>query len=932
MRLVERSTELSVLRNLLAASKAGRGRLAVISGAVGSGKTALLHVLGEDAIGDRVAFLWATASRAECALPLELMDQLLSGAAAYGEKDEYSAQLMATRMLADASAESGPDIREPAPQVLRGLSNALLELAVRRPLLIAVDDVHHADLPSIKCLLYLARRLGPARILMVFAECPCHRLEYLLFSAELMGLPHCQHIQLKPLSRPGVTEMLAADLGTVRAQRLAPACHELTGGSPLLIRALLQDHRDLAAADAPELIPGPAFGQALTVSLYRADAGTLDAVRGLAVLGEHASPEVLEDVLDLGLENAGLASKALAAEGVALAPGWFRHQAARDAVLQSMNSDQRRALNARAARALYERGAAAVVVAQYLIAADGVSAPWTVSVLLEAARQALADHDVRRALDFLRLAHAGSSEPRQRAAITLQMLRAEWRVSPAAAALHLPGLTAAAVRGELSERHANALIAYLLWHGSLESVMRILKSRQQRGVVLAGHDSTQARSADIIRAWLNFSYPAARLPGDGRAPPPEPRASVRSASLLGITLLNKVLRGGGADDTLSTAERILQGSRLNDDTLGSITAALLSLVCSNRLRVAGAWCDSQLKEAALHGGPAWHALLAAVSAEIDVRQGNFAAAEKSAREALDLMPPESWRAAVALPVADLVLAATRLGKLDDAASYLAIPISDATQENLSFLRYLQARGRYHLAASRPRAAMDDFQACGDLMVQWGVDLPALVPWRTEMAEAALRSGNLAKARDLATEQLVLPCPERSRAQGTSLRLLAVASDVGERVPLLTESARLLEESGELFELALTLAELSRACRELGCKDRARVLARRACRLAKACGVDLTGALQPAAAVQVAASQELAGADPLAQLSEAELRVAVLAAHGYTNRQIASLLFVTVSTVEQHLTRVYRKLRMKRRTDLPAQLQRSLVATGSRNLT
>ena len=55
------------------------------------------------------------------------------------------------------------------------------------------------------------------------------------------------------------------------------------------------------------------------------------------------------------------------------------------------------------------------------------------------------------------------------------------------------------------------------------------------------------------------------------------------------------------------------------------------------------------------------------------------------------------------------------------------------------------------------------------------------------------------------------------------------------------------------------------------------------------------------------------------LSEAERRVAALAARGHTNRQIAGMLYITVSTVEQHLTRVYRKLDVKRRSELPARL-------------
>ncbi|MFE6848421.1 AAA family ATPase [Streptomyces sp. NPDC057686] len=63
----------------------------------------------------------------------------------------------------------------------------------------------------------------------------------------------------------------------------------------------------------------------------------------------------------------------------------------------------------------------------------------------------------------------------------------------------------------------------------------------------------------------------------------------------------------------------------------------------------------------------------------------------------------------------------------------------------------------------------------------------------------------------------------------------------------------------------------------------------------------------------------AAPDPMGLLSRAERRVAVLAAQGCTNQAIATRLFVTASTVEQHLTKVYRKLRLTSRTDLAALL-------------
>ena len=66
-----------------------------------------------------------------------------------------------------------------------------------------------------------------------------------------------------------------------------------------------------------------------------------------------------------------------------------------------------------------------------------------------------------------------------------------------------------------------------------------------------------------------------------------------------------------------------------------------------------------------------------------------------------------------------------------------------------------------------------------------------------------------------------------------------------------------------------------------------------------------------------------------ELSDSERRVAELAAQGHTNREISGLLYITVSTVEQHLTRVYRKLGLKSRADLPRRLAHLTGATSTR---
>ncbi|MGI8901784.1 MAG: helix-turn-helix domain-containing protein [Nocardioides sp.] len=51
------------------------------------------------------------------------------------------------------------------------------------------------------------------------------------------------------------------------------------------------------------------------------------------------------------------------------------------------------------------------------------------------------------------------------------------------------------------------------------------------------------------------------------------------------------------------------------------------------------------------------------------------------------------------------------------------------------------------------------------------------------------------------------------------------------------------------------------------------------------------------------------------MTEAEQRVASLVVAGHTNREVAAALFTSVATVEAHLTRIYRKLGLRSRTEL-----------------
>jgi DNA-binding CsgD family transcriptional regulator len=342
----------------------------------------------------------------------------------------------------------------------------------------------------------------------------------------------------------------------------------------------------------------------------------------------------------------------------------------------------------------------------------------------------------------------------------------------------------------------------------------------------------------------------------------------------------------------------------------------MALICDDRLDRAAFWCGALMEEpASARGGVLWRAVLTGFRAVIETRRGNLEAGESLARTALATLSSSAWGVAIGVPLSSLLLTTVASRKLAEAAECLRIPVPEAMFGTPYGLLYLYARGEYYLATGSPQAALTDFTDCGNRMIMWGLDQPGLVPWRTKAAEAHLAVGNSLKARELSNEQLAHVGPRPSRARGISLRALALTSHPSKRTALLRESLEVLRNSGALLELAYTFSDLSNAHLELGEYSRAHWAARQARKLAERCGAQ---ALQATLTKTDLGAQESANGGNtrrLDQLSDAQQRVAMLAACGYTNNQIAHKLFITVSTVEQHLTRVYRKLGVAGRSEL-----------------
>ncbi|MGW6904461.1 AAA family ATPase [Streptomyces sp. NPDC054940] len=905
MNLVERNKELSTMDGMLAAAMAGRGGVLVVSGAVASGKTALLRAFGERANAAGALLMQATASEAERDMPLGVMGQLLLSA---GLPDEGMAGAAQSAVVAELCA-------------------IVLETAREKPVTLIVDDVHHVDQDSIECLLYLARRLSKNRILMVLAEADGELSDNTRVQMDFLRLPGCRNIRLGPLTRRGIGEMIGAQGGERwRTRPLVAQLHRTGGGNPLLTKALLED---IAAsfADGEEngldaCEPGESYERAVTACLYRLDPALQHIAWALAVLGPQAAPNELAEVLGVGRESVHRGLAGLDTIGL-LDSGWFRHDAGRRAVLRGMEPSHRARLEARVATVLHEHGRAATVVARHLMLAERVDDAWALPTLLEAADRALADDDVTLALSCLRAARDLCTDEGRSLDIRAALTRAAWRVNPAIGARYLPDLTAAALAGRLGHRQSAELAGHLLWFGQVDQALAVLDTAPRTG---AG--AGLRHRLDDIRLWTARTYPG--LPRHDRA---DPHGAVLRAAPSARSVHDRVatLAQAASDptrgDVVVRAEQILQGTRLDDHTVPSLVATLDSLVLADHLDEAAYWCETLFKEATERGAPMWQARFAAVQARIEVRLGGLTAAEESARTANVLVPAEGWGVALASLVAVTLYVKTAMGRLGEAADQLSTPVTEAAFQTPDGLLYLWARGCYYLAAGRPYAALDDFRACGDTMTGWGLDLPALVPWRTDAALAHLALGDERRARGLAEEQLALVGPGAAWTRGVSLRVLARTLTPARRLPLLEEAVEILRETGHRLELVRATDELARAHRELGDAGQARALARRARRLAGECGVPAPEA--PPTHTGTSAAQDGTGAtrprqEP-AELSDAELRVATLAARGLTNREIADKLFITVSTVEQHLTRAYRKLDVQRRTDLMAKIT---IAKGS----
>ncbi|WP_328452970.1 helix-turn-helix transcriptional regulator [Amycolatopsis sp. NBC_00438] len=872
----ERTRHLDALRDCFEACASGGGsRVVVVSGPVGSGKTALVHTFVETQVGSGTPVLSATGSAGERSRPLGVIGQLFGSV---GRRSGF--ELVAAT----------PDMDD--------VCSLLSDVVDDEPALLCVDDIHHADDRSLETLLYLHRRLRGTRVLIVLTAPGLPYTGNTVFDVELGRHLPVRHLPLEMLTTAGIAELLGEPAGCPLVADYA----DLSGGNPLLVTALLGERRpgDGGTGPGPSR-PGPGFAAAVSACLHRVPAPALQAARGLAVLGP-TWPHLLADVAGLSQEALDRALGTLAEVRLLRDGGTFRHPVIRDAALTSLAEADRAATHLRAASALRREGLDAAAIAGHLIEAEALVEPgsWPAEVFAGAAGDVLHDDRPELAIRYAEAALRATGDQRVRSAAFATLTRAQWQINPSAAGSHLPELRTAFRAGHLSAEDTRVLLNVLSWNGRTAEVRDTLDRIADAGDAA---DPRLSGTLASVRSWSRHFAPAESRPAcspDGAGNP-------------------------------AAADSVLEDFEHQGVDVALLLSTLLTLIHADRLAAAQAWCDRLLARFAGREQLLLRAVLTGVTADIALRRGDLPEARNRAAEALGLMCPGSWGVVLGYPLGTHVLASVALREFGEADALLRRRTKPEMLDTTFGLGYRHARGHHALATGRPHAALQDFLTCGELAGEWDVDHPALAAWRTGAGQAYLALGRTSEALAMFDDEIAHARGKASSVHAAALRLTGHAAPEADRLALLQQSVSLLQGSEHLLELATALAELSNEYYERGDSKRSRTTGRRAMEVAQRCeatGItrdlllsgdrfDLTGLLEP-------------DEDPHRELTAREAGVARLAADGLSNKAIGQKLFLSVSTVEQHLTKVFRKLDISRRADLIGILgQRQSGKSGSR---
>jgi len=822
---------------------------------------------------------------------------------------------------------------------LHGLYWLTDNLAARRPLLLAVDDLHWCDLPSLRWLAYLLPRIEGLSLLIVVGLRPGEPGEDPGLLGQIVSDPLATVLRPAPLSTDATTRLVRGTLSPDTDDAFCVACHQETGGNPQLLRELV--HEIAAEGLAPTEVNVPrlrelearAGSRTVSLRLSRLPPEATRLAQAVAILGDDADLRQAAALADLDEQAASEAAAALARVDILRPqpPLAFVHPLIGTAVYEALTPLERDTGHGRAARLLGDAGADSERVAAHLLLIPPAGDPQIVATLREAARRAGPRGASESAVAYLRRALSEPPSAAERGDLLLELGSAEALVSGEAAVKHLQQAHAL-LDDPIRRAETSLLLGYQLF--------LLLRGEEADAVFTDALEELATADAELERlleAGLltnAFHVPSAyrqalRRLERVRTGPWD--ATFGEKMLLSLLAYHDARAGAPASVTVPLARRALAGGTLSRERFpsGAFVVAAQVLAMADLDEVLTIYEDA-LAEAHRRGSSGTFGAGKAFRAQTLVWRGDLGEAEADVREAF--VASEAYGTTTRVSVllaAFLADALMEQGKLDDAAAALShAGMAESLPDGARPLLFLDSHARVRLLRGDLAGGLEEVLQAGRRFEELGGRNPAFMAWRSQAALALLQLGEHDEARRLVGEELELARTWGApRALGAALRVAGLVEGGRQGLALLEEAVEVLAASPAKLEHAKALTELGAALRRANRRSEAREQLRRAVELATICGA--------LPLVQRAETELLAtGARPrrislrgVESLTPSERRVAEMAAEGPTNREIAQALFVTPKTVEVHLSSVYRKLGISSRSQLPAALEPAVGASA-----
>jgi DNA-binding SARP family transcriptional activator/tetratricopeptide (TPR) repeat protein/DNA-binding CsgD family transcriptional regulator len=926
--LVDRDRELAQLEAPLAAAVAGSGRVVVVDGPAGIGKSRLLAELRDRATGAGALALSARGSQLERDFPFGVVHQLFEPALADPQRRERAldgAAAPARALFAGDDAPAAAGDGDASFAVLHGLYWMALNLAADGPLVLAFDDLHWSDVPSLRFAAYLARRIEGLPILLAAGVRSGEPPTDAALLAEVHHDPATVSVRPRPLGEAAVATLVRDRLGQGADATFCGACHATTRGNPLLVRQLLSALEtdrvtpDGAHADVVRAIGSRAVSNAVLLRLGRLPAEAASVARAVAVLGDGVGVHVVADLAELDEREVATATRILADAEILRRepPLGFVHPLVRDAIYLDLSVAEREVEHGRAAEVLSEAGAPPEHVASHLLHVPPKGLAWVAQVLEQAGVTARRQGAAESARAFLRRALDEPPPAARRSRLLLELGLVEAITFAPAVPAHLRE----ALDG-LDDPSARATAAHVLGRVLLMS-----------GDPAGGMEVVDRVAADIPdelgddRRTLEAFALAAVFWGAGDRERLAALASARAGiddrgagarMLEALAALDWAYTGGAAADCAALAQRALADGTLIATDPGFITiASLIVLVLADAPDALDAW-ERPLAEAHRHGSLFAVSGMRSWKGFMLLRRGELLDAERVMATAAEEFNAYGYAISATEYFAGF-RAATLVERGDLAGARAVLAAAGTPALGSDGARFWHG-GRLELLAAEGRD--EELIAAADEVMRHYAFLrnPAAAPWRSLKAQALHRRGRSDEALALVEDELA--DARRWGAPATVGRALRVLGTIGGGIEPLEEAVAVLKGSPARLEHAKALAALGAASHVAGRSSPARELLARAHDIARVCGA------VPLAATVAADLLAAGGRPPLSEptgagaLTALERRVAVLAAEGRSDREIAQVLYATPGAVVAQLDGVRRKLAWRS----PEELAEALAAS------